>query len=89
MLSEQLAKLFNGQPSIPHDSSHRDSIDRIVPRNGENAYPIGHHSMFPLPDNTKACLLQRPDGSLMIDSRQLRHNYTATSTSRTSASGVS
>src|SRR5713101_8364730 len=45
--------------------------------------------MFLLPNNAKICLLKRSDGVLMIDPRQLRHGYTTTSTSRTSASGVS
>jgi hypothetical protein len=38
-----------------------------VPGNGEEAYAIGHHNMLALSNNTKACLLKRPHGVLMID----------------------
>jgi hypothetical protein len=40
LASQQLAKFFNGQTGISHDTAHRDRIDWIVPRNSENMHPI-------------------------------------------------
>ncbi len=88
MSLQEGAKFFNGQPSIPHNTPHRDCMDRIVPGNSEDAHPIRHDNMFALPDNAKASFLKRPHSVLVIDPRQLGHRYTTTSTSRTSASGV-
>ena len=87
--SQEVTKFFDCQFRVPYDTAHGDGIDRIVPGNGENANAIRHHGMLSLPDNTKTRSFQRPDGPTMTDPGHLRHRYTATSTSRTSASGVS
>lgn len=76
------------KPGVFHDPAHGDGIDWIVSRNGEEVHSVRHDNMFSLSDDTKPCFLQCPDSMLMVHSGQLRHSYTNTSTSRTSASGV-
>jgi hypothetical protein len=70
---EQLLKLFNAQAGIAHDAAHRQSINWIVPRDGENACAIGHDDVLALTDDAEACLLQSPDRFQMIDAGNLRH----------------
>jgi len=81
--SQQPAKILVGQSRVPNNVPHRDGIHRIMSWYRYNAVSIRHHNMLPLPGNPETYFLQGAYSIQMIDSRQLRHNYAArTSTSR-------
>lgn len=82
--SEQFPELLYRETCVTNDTAHRDRIDRVVTRDGEDAISIAHHDVFTLTHESKSCLLQRAHGVKVIDSRNLWQRYTATSISRTS-----
>ena len=64
---------------------HRESLDRIVPRDRDLARAVTHHNVLALPDDLEARLFQGADRVQVVDARKAWHGYTCTSTSRTSA----
>ena len=61
-------EFLDGQPSIPNDTTHRECVYRIVPRNSDNsAIIICHDDVLPLPGNPKTSLLQGADSIKVID----------------------
>ena len=54
--------------------THRECIDWIVAWDREDADSIGHDNVPSLPDDAKACFLQRPHSSQMINSGNLGHD---------------
>jgi len=66
-LLKQPAKLFRLQAGGSHNHSHRVRIHWIVSWDRHNASPIGHHNVLPLPYDTEARLLKRPNGALVCD----------------------
>lgn len=55
--SKQVPKPLNGQACVLDDAAHRESVDRIVPRDGENTRAVTHHDVLAAPHYAKACLL--------------------------------
>ena len=43
---------------ITNETAHRECIDWIVTRNGEDPLPIGHHDVLALACNSEACLFE-------------------------------
>jgi hypothetical protein len=66
--SEEFAELLGGQASIAHNTAHRERVDRIVARDGEDAFTIGHHHVLAFPNDAEARLLERTNGVEMVDS---------------------
>jgi hypothetical protein len=86
--SKQLAEFVRCQTGIPNDSAHGERLDRIMPRKDDLASPVAHHDVLALSDDLEAGFLQSANGIEVIDARDPCHDYTATSTSRTSASRI-
>jgi hypothetical protein len=55
--SEELSEFLYGQTGIANDAAHREGIDWIVARDGENAYAIGHDDVLALSHDAEASLL--------------------------------
>lgn len=70
LTSQQLAKFFQAQPGIAHNSAHREGIDRIMARNCQDARSIRHHNMSALAQNAETCLFQCSHGFEMVDPRK-------------------
>src|SRR5207344_65224 len=68
---EQLAELLDSEPGITNKTTHRECVDWIVTRNGENPLPVGHHDMFALARNPEAGFLEGPHGIEVIDAWNL------------------
>lgn len=54
-------------------------------RDSDDANAVGHNDMLALTNKAEASPFQSLDGIKVIDTGNLRHDYTATSTSRTSS----
>jgi hypothetical protein len=80
----ELPELLWRKPGILSDAAHREGVDWVVARNGQNPPAIRHDDVFAFTNHLEARLLQSSHGLEVRDSRDLRH-YTVTSTSRTSA----
>ena len=65
--------MLHSKTGITCDTSHRESIHRIVAWNGDNANSIRHHYVFSLANDVKPGFLQSLDGIEVIDARNLRH----------------
>jgi len=72
-LLEELAELLGGQARIPSDPTHRDCLDRIVPRNGHLPGAVTHDDVLALPDDLEARFPQGADGILVVDAGNARH----------------
>ncbi len=83
--SQQLLKFLNSQAGIRHNTAQGKCLDRIMPRNGDLNRSIAHDDVLSLANDLKPGLFKGPNRILMIDTWDLWQNYTATSTSRTSA----
>src|SRR5262245_46345249 len=83
---EQLAEFIDRKSRILDNTAHRESLDGVVPGDGDLTGPVGHHDVLALPDNPEPRLLQGADRILVVDAGNLGHGYTCTSTSRISAS---
>ena len=70
---QKRSKILRSQPCVSNDTAHGECIDRVVPRNGENACAVRHHDVPALTNNSIASFLQRPNSSTMIDPGQPRH----------------
>jgi hypothetical protein len=66
-ISKQFPERLGSQSSAPDDHRHGIRVDRIVPRNGNDALAIRHHNMFPLASNPESHPLQRTDGAQVGD----------------------
>jgi hypothetical protein len=75
-LSEQLAKLLDRKASVANDAAHRDGVDRVVARNGQDARTIAHYDMLPLAKDRKSGLFERSYCVKMIDARKLGQGST-------------
>ena len=51
------------------DTAHCVCVYRIMPRNGQDAFPIAHHNVLALTDDPKPCIFECPHSTLMIDPR--------------------
>lgn len=71
--SQEPAKFLFCETGISNNTAHRDGIDWIASRNGENATSIRHDDVLSLPHNPKARLLQSPYSPEMWHSRDLAH----------------
>jgi len=60
---KELAKLLHAQTRIADDAAHCECVDRVMARNCQDSYPIGHDDMRALTQNPKASLFQRGYGS--------------------------
>jgi hypothetical protein len=69
--SEQSAKRFDGQASIPDDPTHRNRIDRVLPWNRHLALSVRHDDVLPLTQDAKTSFLQNPDRVQMIGCRAI------------------
>lgn len=54
---EKLSELIVGQASIADDIAHCVRVDRIVTRNGQYPFAVGHHDVFALARNPETGLL--------------------------------
>src|SRR5437588_9843879 len=71
--SEQLFEFFDRQACVTHDAAHRECVDGIMARDGEDAYTVGHDDVLTLTNDAEARLLQSFDRVRMIDAGNLRH----------------
>lgn len=62
---------FDGQPSVADDSTHRESADWIVPRNGDDTFAIRHDGMLALSNDAEPGLLQSTNGMEIVDASDL------------------
>lgn len=71
--SQELAKLFDGQARVPHDSTHGESIDGIVSRDRQDSDTVGHGDMFAVTRDAKARFLKSSHRIEMVDTGELGH----------------
>lgn len=71
---QECAESLDRQPGVANDAAHRDGVDRIVARDGDDAHAIAHDDMLTLAQNGEPGLLQRPDGIQMVDAGELGHS---------------
>ena len=45
---QEIAELLNGKAGVARDTTHRDGIDRVVARNGQNPRTVPHHHVLAL-----------------------------------------
>ncbi len=81
--SQQLTELFDRQSCVTHNAAHRKGIYGVVPWNRENPSAVTHDNVLPFVNDTEAGLLERPHCAKMVNSGNLRHDQTMTSTSLT------
>ena len=70
---EEFSEIIERESCIAGDSTHRESVDRVVARNCDDARAISHDDMLALPGDPKSCLLERTDGIEVVDSRNPWH----------------
>lgn len=73
MLPEEAPKLLDRQTRIANQTRHGVWIDRIVPRDRENAHPVGHDDVLSLTNDTESSFLKGANRVEMTDARTLRH----------------
>jgi hypothetical protein len=86
---EEISKPIDSQARVANNSAHCESVDWIMPRNGEDSLAIGHDNGLALAENAKSSAFQRSNCLKMIDPRKFRYEFgqaIATSTSRVSSS---
>lgn len=66
--SQKFAERIGGETCVAHDSAHRERIDWIMPRNGEDSRSVRHHNVLTLPNYPEASFLQRSHREKVIDS---------------------
>ncbi len=71
--SNEFFELFDGQPGIASNTAHRESVDRVVPRNRQDANTVGHNDMFALAHDMEASFFERAHRFEMINARNFRH----------------
>lgn len=72
--SEELAKVFDREARIAHDTAHGVGIHGVVPWNSYDAHTVSHDYMFPLPRDPEVGFLQCPNRIAMVDIRELGHD---------------
>jgi hypothetical protein len=82
---QEFTKLLGGKARIANDTTESKGIDRVVPRDGEDAGAVRHNDVLPLANDRKASLLEGTHGIEVIDTGDFGQNQTATSISRTSS----
>jgi len=71
--SEEVTELLDGETSVLDNSAHRECVDGIVARNGDDTRPVSHDDVLGTPHNSKACLFQSAHGLLVVDPRNSWH----------------
>jgi hypothetical protein len=66
---KKFPELFQAQPGVANNATHRERVDRIMARDDENSRSIGHDNVGTLTKNPEARLFQRGYGPKVIDSR--------------------
>jgi len=72
VLLQQFTKFLDGQAGIAGDTPHSECIDRIMPRDGNDALAIGHDDVLSLTRNRKSRFLERTHSVKMVDARDAR-----------------
>ncbi len=80
--SQEFPELFDGQSRIAHNASHSVSVHGIVSGNRKNPSAVAHDNVLSLVHDSEANLLKCSHCTEMVDSGNLRHDQTVTSTSR-------
>ncbi len=70
---QQCAKFIRGETGIADDAAHRVSVDRIVPRNRQDAGTVSHDDVLSLPEHPEPSLLENSNSCLVVDARTRRH----------------
>jgi hypothetical protein len=68
---QKLAELLDSEPRITNETTHRECIDWIVTRNGEDPLPIGHHDVLALARNPEPRLFEGAHRIEVIDAWDL------------------
>ena len=71
---KQLAKFIRCQPGAFGNRTHRDRIDRIVSRNNESLFSVGHHDVPALSRDVVAELFENANSLVLVDARNSRHD---------------
>ena len=64
---KKLSKHFHGEPCVFDDSSHGESVNRIVSGNDYESRPVGENNMAALADDFKSGLFQSANGLKVVD----------------------
>ena len=71
---EFVLELFDCKTGIPHNPRHREGVDRIVSRNGNETHAVRHHDVLSsFSNDTEPTFPQRANRPAVIDSRNLGH----------------
>ena len=60
-LSQELLECFDRQARIAHKTAHGEGVDRIVPRNRDDADAVGDNDVLPLTNDAKLGLFEGPN----------------------------
>lgn len=71
---QQLSKLVDAQTCVPNDATHREGIDGIAARDGDDSNTVRHDDVLALADNAEAGFLQSLHGLKVGDPGQLPHS---------------
>lgn len=55
---QECLELVDREASVSNDTAHREGVDRIGPRDGEDSLAVRHDDVLALPNYTKPGLLQ-------------------------------
>jgi len=69
---QQITELLDRQTRIASDAAHRECIDRVVPRDCNDARSIAHDNMLSLTRDMKAGFLESAHSVKVIDTRETR-----------------
>ena len=84
-LLQETTELLCGDSYVALDPPEREGVDRVVPRNRQDARAVRHDHELALTDDGEPGLLQSAHGIEVIDARNTRHGQTATSILRISS----
>jgi hypothetical protein len=73
-LLQELPELFRSESGVFGDATHGVRVHWIVPGNGHDPRPVGHHDVFALPNDPEVCLLERGHGTEVVDPGNARHD---------------
>ena len=68
---EEVAKLLDRKASIACDTTHRESVNRVVPWNSKDSRSIAQDDKLALTQNDKPRLLQRSNCIEVVDAGNL------------------
>ena len=68
---EQITELLNRQPGVPGNTTHRERVDRVMARDGQNALAVAHDDVLSLTHDLESGFSERSYCIKVIYTRKL------------------